>query len=112
MLAGRRPPGPPVYEGLRSGAPEFVSWPELLDGLRAANNEVVALLASAVDAPEPAPATAPAVVVVSRTLPDGTTGSQRFVAEVGWREYGLFCRLHLLDHRTQIKKLRAAAATA
>jgi hypothetical protein len=103
LLDGRRPPSPPIYEGLRSGAPEWVPWPELLDGVRAANAEVVALLVSAASMPELPPATVPAILVV---------GGQKFVAELGWREYALCCRLHLLDHREQIKKLRTAAATA
>jgi hypothetical protein len=103
LLDGRRPPSPPIYEGLRSGAPEWVPWPELLDGVRAANAEVVALLVSAASMAELPPATVPAILVV---------GGQKFVAELGWREYALCCRLHLLDHREQIKKLRTAAATA
>jgi hypothetical protein len=103
LLDGRRPPSPPIYEGLRSGAPEWVPLPELLDGVRAANAEVVALLVSAASMPELPPATVPAILVV---------GGQKFVAELGWREYALCCRLHLLDHREQIKKLRTAAATA
>jgi hypothetical protein len=103
LLAGKRPPSPPVYEGLRSGAPDWAPWPELLDGLRAANAEVVSLLATAAEAPVPTPATVPAILVVE---------SQKFVAELGWREYALCCRLHLIDHRNQIKKLRTAAATA
>jgi hypothetical protein len=41
-------------------------------------------------------------------LPDGGTGPQIFVAELGWKEYAILQRLHLLDHRSQIKKLRAA----
>jgi len=103
LLDGRRPPSPPIYEGLRSGAPEWGPWPELLDGVRAANAEVVAVLVSAASMPELPPATVPAILVV---------GGQKFVAELGWREYALCCRLHLMDHREQIKKLRAAAATA
>jgi len=103
LLAGKRPPRPPVFEGLRSGAPGWVSWPELQDGLRAANAEVVALLTQAAEGPEPTPATVPAILVV---------GSQKFVAELGWREYALTSRLHLIEHRNQIKKLCAAAATA
>src|SRR6266851_6338104 len=43
LLAGRRPPGPPVYEALRSGAGEWAPWPELMEGLHAANNELVAV---------------------------------------------------------------------
>lgn len=109
LVAGRRPPYPPVYEGLRSGAPDFAPWSELLEGLRAANHEVVAVLDAALSAPESVRATVDAVVVVTRALGDGRTAPQRFVVELGWREYGLFCRMHLMDHWNQIKKLVSAA---
>ncbi|HUA18147.1 MAG TPA: DinB family protein [Bryobacteraceae bacterium] len=112
LVAGRRPPLPPVYEGLRSGAPDFAPWSELLEGLRAADNEVVAVLDAALNSPERPQATVEAVVVVNRALPGGGLAPQRFVMELGWREYGLFCRMHLMDHGKQIKRLRAAAAGA
>jgi len=35
---------------------------------------------------------------------------ETFVVELAWREYALVQRLHLLDHRTQVKNLRAALA--
>ena|SRR5579862_1248181 len=109
LLAGRRPPGPPVYEALRSGAAGWAPWPELVDGLRSANQELTGLLDAAPDdaAPEP---TARSILVVDRTLPDGRTGPQIFAVELGWKEYALVQRLHLLDHRNQIKKLREALA--
>jgi hypothetical protein len=108
LLAGRRPPGPPVYEALRSGAAEWAPWPELIDGLHTANNELVAVLSAAPDQkPDGAP-TVRTILVVTRTLPDGGTGPQIFVDELGWKEYAILQRLHMLDHRTQIKKLRAA----
>jgi len=111
LLAGRRPPGPPVYEALRSGAAQWAPWPELVDGLKSANEELIALLASA---PESAPAAdAPAVrtvLVVTRALPDGRTAPQIFITDLDWREYALLQRLHLLDHRTQIKNLHVALA--
>jgi hypothetical protein len=108
LLAGRRPPAPPVYEALRSGAAAWAPWPELIEGLHSANQELLALLEApaAVD-PNNAP-TARTVLVVSRTLSDGRVAPQIFLVELGWREYALVQRLHLLDHRTQIKKLREA----
>src|SRR5215813_6656898 len=36
LLDGRRPPAPPVYEALTSGAAGWAPWDELLDGLRSA----------------------------------------------------------------------------
>jgi len=108
LLAGRRPPGPPVYEALRSGAAQWAPWSELIEGLRSANEELIALLASALES-EPA-ADAPGVrtiLVVNGALPDGRITPQIFITDVNWREYALLQRLHLLDHRTQIKSLRA-----
>ena len=104
LMAGRRPPGPPVYEGLRSAASAWAPWRDLVDGLRSANRELVEQLESppADKADEP---TARTVLVVSRTLPDGRVTPQVFVAELGWKEYALVQRVHLLEHRNQIKKL-------
>jgi len=109
LLAGRRPPGPPVYEALRSGAAQWAPWSELVDGLRSANEELLAVLDSAPQS-EPAP-DAPGVrtiLVVNRSLADGSVTPQIFVTDLNWREYALLQRLHLLDHRTQIKNLRSA----
>ena len=112
LLAGRCPPGPPVYEALRSGAGEWAPWEELVEGLRCANRELVALLMSAPDAapsPEPPP-TVRTILVVNRTLADARVAPQTFIVELGWMEYALVQRLQLLYHRTQIKKLHAAIA--
>jgi hypothetical protein len=112
LLAGRRPPAPPVYEALRSGAAEWAPWPELIDGLHAANDELVAVLAAASDETQNGAPTVQTILVVTRNLPAGGTGPQIFVEELGWKEYAILQRLHLLDHRTQIKNLRAALNTA
>jgi hypothetical protein len=50
------------------------------------------------------------VVVALEKLEGGTARPQIFFAELRWKEYALLQRLHLLDHRTQVKKLRAACA--
>ena len=114
LLAGRRPPAPPVYEALTSGAAMWAPWPELLDGLRSANEEMMALL-NAAGRPDGSPptsgsATARTILLANRARPDGHVAPEMFVAELPWREYALVQRLHLLDHRTQVKKLRAALA--
>ncbi len=109
LLEGRRPPHPPVYEALRSGAGQWAPWDLLKDELHAANQAMLDLLESAPEGP-PAPdaPTVRTVMVTLRALPDGTTAPQLYFAELPWREYALLQRLHLLDHRTQVKKLRAA----
>jgi hypothetical protein len=47
LLAGRRPPGPPVYEALKSGASEWAPWSTLMTGLHDANMEMIAIMESA-----------------------------------------------------------------
>lgn len=112
LLAGRRPPAPPVYEALTSGAAGWAPWPELLDGLGAANEEMSTHLAATTGADAArvtgSTATARTVLLANRRTPDGHVLAETFVAELGWREYALVQRLHLLDHRTQVKNLRAA----
>ena len=111
LLAGRRPPGPPVYEALRSGASEWAPWSELVGGLREANQSMLDLLESAPEGPEePDAPTVRTILVVTRTLPDGKTAPQIFAGECSWKEYAILQRLHLLDHRTQVKKIRASIA--
>ena len=112
LLSGRRPPAPPVYEALTSGAALWAPWAELLDGLCSANDEMSAQLAATTGAEAArvtgSTATARTILLANRRAPDGRVAPETFVAELGWREYALVQRLHLLDHRTQVKKLRAA----
>jgi DinB superfamily len=111
LLEGRRPPAPPVYEALTSGAAHRVSWEDLTAELAAANAEFDALLGRAVEG-EPAPElTVRTILVINRTLPDGRVEPETFDAELGWKGYALTARLHLLDHRTQVRALRARGET-
>jgi len=106
LFAGRCPPGPPVYAALHTGAAAWAPWQELVEGLRSANHELIELLQSAPGAAEEHGVTARTILVVNRALPDGGTGPQIFPVDLDWREYALVQRLHLLDHRTQVRKLR------
>jgi hypothetical protein len=109
LLEGRRPPHPPVYEALRSGAAHWAPWDLLKEELHASNQAMLDLLESAPeDPPAPNAPTVRTVMVTLRALPDGTSSPQIYFAELPWREYALLQRLHLLDHRTQVKKLRAS----
>ncbi len=111
LLAGRRPPAPPVYEALRSGAGEWAPWEVLVADLRDANRAMIELLETATDELPSGPSpTVRTVVVALQKLEDGATRPQIFFAELGWKEYALLQRLHLLDHRTQVRKLRDAVA--
>jgi hypothetical protein len=109
LLEGRRPPLPPVYEALRSGAGQWAPWDLLKDELHAANQAMLDLLQTVPDrAPSPDSPTVRTVMVTLRALPGGGTAPQIYFAELPWKEYALLQRLHLLDHRTQVKKLRAS----
>jgi hypothetical protein len=86
-----------------------VAWTELVEGLRAAT----AVLDCALEGParttgDADAVTAPAVLVVSGSGVDA--GPEIFTAELTWPEYALVQRLHFLDHRTQVRQLRAALA--
>jgi hypothetical protein len=102
LIEGRRPPAVPVYEGVVSGAAHRVPFTELLDGMRAANDEVDAQLGRAIDVEPPAGVTARTILVINR--PDGSP--EFFDMELTWKGYAMTQRLHVLDHRSQIKKLR------
>jgi hypothetical protein len=108
LLAGRRPPLPPVYEALRSGAGEWAPWEMLVSDLRDANRAMIELLESAPGEAESANGPTVRTLVVALRKFEDSTAPQLFFAELHWKEYALLQRLHLLDHRTQIKKLRAA----
>jgi hypothetical protein len=106
LLDGRRPPAPPVYEALVSGAAHRVPWEELKTDLAEANAEFDRLLARA--ARQAPAATIRTILVINRTRADGVVEPEHFDAELGWKGYALTARLHLLDHRTQVRKLLRA----
>jgi hypothetical protein len=108
LVEGRRPPAPPVYEALVSGAAHRVPWEELKAGLAEANAEFAALLARAAAEEVPAARTIRTILVINRTQDDGTVEPEHFDAELGWKGYALTARLHLLDHRTQVRRLLRA----
>src|SRR5215471_2732182 len=112
LIAGRRPPLPPVYEALRSGAGQWAPLELLAGDLCDANRAMIEVLDSASDEPPTNERpTVKTLVVALREFEDGRTAPQNFFAELGWKEYALLQRLHLLDHRRQIKQLQAAAAS-
>ena len=108
LLAGRRPPGPPVYEGLLSGAAHRVPWPELVEGLREASAALDAVLAEAGRRPPVDGQAATASTILTTGVPAPGSEAELFAAELTWKEYALVQRLHFLDHREQIRRLRAA----
>jgi hypothetical protein len=107
LAAGRRPPGPPVYEALLSGAAHRVPWPELVQGLREANAALDASLGEPPALDTARAVTAPAILLVAGA---DAASPVIFAAELTWAEYALVQRLHFLDHRGQVRALRAALA--
>jgi len=47
------------------------------------------------------------ILVFNRTRPDGAVAPETFETELHWKGYAMVPRLHLLDHRTQIRARRA-----
>ena len=111
VLEGRRPPAPPVYEALTSGAAHRLPWEDLTAELAAANAEFAALLGRAVESEATPASTVRTILVINRARPDGRTEPEIFDAELGWKGYALTARLHLLDHRTQVRALRKRMET-
>jgi len=105
LLAGRRPPFPPVYEGLLSGGAAWVAVDELIAGLQASNAELRAVLGTAADRVMGA-VTARTIVVVNGHQPDGTMKPETFPIELEWRAYAMVQRLHAIDHTHGIRQLR------
>jgi hypothetical protein len=105
LLAGRRPPSPPVYEGLLSGGAAWAAIDELVAGLQASNAELQAVLATS-GAMDDHPVTARTIVVVNGRRPDGTIEAETFPIELGWRAYAMVQRLHAIDHARGIRHLR------
>jgi hypothetical protein len=85
-----------------------VPWEELRTELAEANAEFGRLLGRAVRHEPKAGLTVRTILVINRTLADGTVEPEHFDAELGWKGYALTARLHLLDHRTQVRKLLRA----
>jgi DinB family protein len=118
LLSGRRPPGPPVYDALKCGASEWAPWPTLVRGLQDANREMLSVIeigsagrdsdSERASVDEIAGPTVCTIVVANCKLPHGQVVPQIFITELDWRQYALLQRLHLLDHRTQIRKLLGA----
>jgi hypothetical protein len=114
LVDGRRPPGPPVYEALGSGAAHRVPWLELVEGVHEAAAALDAVLEAAARRPPPddPPATARAILVLPPAPADPPGAETTLAAELDWKEYAFVLRLHFLDHRRQVRRLRTTLAAA
>ena len=112
LLTGRRPPLPPVYEGLLSGGAVWAPVDELVVGLQASNVELQAVLAKGGDTGDH-PVTARTIVVVNERRPDGTVEAATFPIELEWRAYAMVQRLHAIDRsRYSPPAVRSSLTTA
>lgn len=102
LVAGRRPPAPPVYDALASSGAQWAPWEELLDGVRSANAAFDEVMGAAASIDRGVSGTIRTILVA---------GAEVFPSELDWKQYALVQRLHLLDHRTQVRKIRASLAS-
>ncbi len=109
LLAGRRPTGAPIPASLQSPRPLARPWPALLDDLARVHADIVADLAAAPD-DLPTDTRARVVVVINAEATDGSTVPLAWEDEIGWKAYGVFLRLHAIDHLNQARKVLAAFA--
>jgi hypothetical protein len=106
LLAGRRPDGPPIPASLQSKNPLARPWPALLDELGRVHADIVADLAAAPDA-HPTDVRARVIVVMNAEATDGSTVPLEWEDEIDWKSYGVFLRLHAIDHLNQARKVLA-----
>jgi hypothetical protein len=108
LLAGRRPPDPPIPANLQSKAPLLRPWPWLLDELGRAHRAILELI-DGVPADFAGDARAPFTMVVNVPRPDGSARPLQWVEDVEWRAYAIASwRLHAIDHMKQARKVLAA----
>lgn len=107
LLAGQRPPGPPIPAGLQSKAPMLRPWPWLCAELARLHGDILHTLAT-VPADIGSDARAPLVMVVDVPGPDGRLMPEHWIEELDWKAYAVVWRLHVLDHLKQAKKILAA----
>jgi hypothetical protein len=88
-----------------------VPWGDLTAELARANAEFAGLLGRAVESEAIPASTVRTVLVINRARPDGRVEPEIFDADLGWKGYALAARLHLLDHRTQVRALRKRGET-
>jgi hypothetical protein len=106
LLAGRRPPEPPIPARLQSKAPLLRPWPWLVRELKTLHRDVLATL----DGLPPSfatDATAPLVMVVN-VEDEGRMWAYDWVEELDWKTYTVVSfRLHAIDHMKQAQKVLA-----
>jgi hypothetical protein len=107
LLAGRRPPEPPIPAGLQSRAPLLRPWPWLLAELARVHRDIRETLA-AVPEDFASAARAPLVMVINVEAPGRPPRPVEWVEELDWKAYAVVWRLHAIDHLNQARKVLAA----
>jgi len=107
LLAGQRPPGPPIPAGLQSKAPMLRPWPWLCAELARVHRDILETLA-AVPTDFESDARAPLVMVINVPGPEGGFTPEHWIEELDWKAYAAVWRVHVLDHLGQAKKVLAA----
>jgi hypothetical protein len=109
LLAGERPPDPPIVAGLQSKAPLLRPWRWLTRELGELHREILDTLAVAPPDFETA-ARAPLVMVVNVKAAGGEVVALEWVEDLDWKAYAITWRLHAIDHLNQARKVLAALA--
>jgi DinB family protein len=108
LLAGERPPAPPIPAALVSRAARHRPWPWLLREMETVQADVMATLESAPADLETA-ARAPVVMVINANNEGGETEPIEWVEELDWKAYAIVSwRLHAVDHLHQAERVLAA----
>jgi DinB family protein len=111
LLAGQRPPGPPIAAGLLSRSPLTRPWPWLLREMTRVHADILEALAAA----PPGLSTDVRATVVMVFNADDAAGRPvplHWEDELDWKAYTILLRLHVLDHLGQARAVLAAAGRA
>ncbi|MGH7279536.1 MAG: DinB family protein, partial [Candidatus Rokuibacteriota bacterium] len=111
LVAGQRPPGPPVPAALRSKAPPLRPWAWLLREMKRTHADLLTLLES-VPADFATEARAEVVMVINVAGEGGGPVTVEWVEELDWKAYAIVLRLHAIDHMNQAKKVLTALTGA
>jgi hypothetical protein len=109
LLAGQRPPEPPIPASLQSRAPLLRPWAWLLRELREVHGEILDALGS-VAADFETSARAPLVMVVNVKDHEGVIAPVHWIEDLDWKAYAITWRLHVIDHMKQARAVIAALA--
>ena len=110
LLAGERPPAPPIPAALVSKAPRHRPWPWLLREMESVQADVMATL-ERVPADFQTAARAPLVMVINAKDARGAPEPIEWVEDLDWKAYTIVSwRLHANDHLHQAERVLSAVS--